>query len=215
MVLAVRRAYVAAVRARRAARPPDFSRSRFARRATSRSFVAGCGLLALIGIFAPGRFGQPGADTLRSGWPLWVLGAVVVSVVVAAFWRRRELMWALQRLREPFMRPLTEEPTFDEAADALAACPGPLRVRYAVSYSWGPAAAAVLGATFAVSCAYFVVDAVLARLRVGWAHPVYAAGFAALSLVVFAVAAGRLTTWRLATSVRKEVTTGYPEAEEA
>ena len=173
--------------------------------------MAGCGLLAVIGIVAPQRFGQPGADTLRSGWPLWGLVVIAVLVLGIAFVRRAELLWAARRLREPFVRPLAEEPGFEEAADALAACPAPLRARYALFYAWGPAVAAVLGATFAFSSAYFVIDAVLARLNVGWAHPLYAAAFALLSLLVFAVAGGRLTTWRVATSARKEVTTGYLE----
>lgn len=177
--------------------------------------MAGCGVLALIGIFAPEGFGQPGADTLRSGWPLWAVAALALWAAFTAFIRRDGLLWGMRRIVEPFRRPLVEEDGFDEAADSLAACPAPLRARYGFSYVWGPAIAAVFGVTFTFCCAYFLVDAVLARLAVGWAHPLYAAVFAALSLTVFALASGRLVTWRVAASVRKEVATGYPETSEA
>jgi hypothetical protein len=171
--------------------------------------VAGVGLLSAIGILSPSQFGQPGADTFRSGWPLIVLVVIAGIAVASALVRRSELAWALARVREPFVRPLEGEPRFEEAAEALALCPAPLRGRYALLYSWGPAGLALLGGIFAFSCAYFLVDAVLARFSVGWAHPAYAVGFAVASLFVFALAAGRLATWRLATSVHKEVATGY------
>ena len=164
----------------------------------------------MIGILSPSQFGQPGADTFRSGWPLLVLVVIAGLAVAFAVVRRSALSWAFARVREPFVRPLESEPRFEEAAEALAACPAPLRGRYAVSFSWGPALAAILGGTFAFSCAYFLVDAVLARFQVGWAHPAYAAAFALFSVFVFTLAAGRLATWRLATSVHKEVATGYP-----
>ena len=180
-----------------------------ARSAFGGSFLAGTGILGSIGILAPARFGQPGADTLKTGWPLLVVVALVLSSALVAVSRRAEIGWLCARLREPFLRPLEEEPYFGEAVEALGACPGFMRARYALSWVWGPAAAAVAGGTFAFSSAYFLIDAVLARGRVGWAQPLYATAFALLSLLVFAAAAGRLASWRFAASVHKEVSGAY------
>jgi hypothetical protein len=171
--------------------------------------VAGLGLLALIGVLAPSNFGQPGAATPRSGWPFFVLLAVMAGTCGLAAGRWRELAWLGARLREPLARPLHEHPRFDDAADAVASCPPPLRLRWALTYVWGPILWAVVAATLAFSSAYFIVDAVLARGRVGWAQPLYAVGFAALSTLVLALSAGRLATWRFGVSVHKEVTSGY------
>jgi hypothetical protein len=209
-VLAARRAYANTRSFVRAARPRHIARGRLARRAFAGSFLAGVALLGLIGIASPSQFGQPGAATLQSGWPLYALSALITSVGLLALARRRHLAWLLARLREPLDRPLDDHHGFGDAVSALEACPAPLRTRFALSWVWGPVVGAVLGGTFAFSSAYFVVDAVLARFRVGWAQPVYALGFAALSMIVFAAAAGRMSTWRFATSVHKEVSTGYP-----
>ena len=209
MVLAGGRAYVAAKRAMRSARPGRIARIRFARRVFGSLLVAGLGLLALIGVLAPSNFGQPGAATPRSGWPFFVLLAVMAGTCGLAAGRWRELAWLGARLREPLARPLHEHPRFDDAADAVASCPPPLRLRWALTYVWGPILWAVVAATLAFSSAYFIVDAVLARGRVGWAQPLYAVGFAALSTLVLALSAGRLATWRFGVSVHKEVTSGY------
>jgi hypothetical protein len=182
---------------------------RFARRAFAGVFVAGLALLALIGVVAPSNFGQPGAATARSGWPFFVLLAAMAGTCAYGTARWKELSWLVARLREPLMRPLNEHPRFDDAADALASCPPPLRVRWALIYVWGPLLWALAAGTLAFSSAYFIVDAVLARGRVGWAQPLYALVFAVLSVLVLAASAGRLATWRFAVSVHKEVTTGY------
>jgi hypothetical protein len=209
MVLAARRSYVAAKRATRAARPGRIARARFARRAFGVTFLAGLALLALIAVVAPSNFGQPGAATPRSGWPFFLLlGVIAVSVTYAALhWRR--VVWLGQRVREPLVRPLNELPGFEVAADALASCPSPLRLRWSLTYVWGPLLWALAAGTLAFSSAYFVIDAVLARGRVGWAQPMYAVAFGLVSIAVLAAAAGRLATWRFAMSVHKEVTTGY------
>ncbi|MFN2488826.1 MAG: hypothetical protein ABR529_03620 [Actinomycetota bacterium] len=123
--------------------------------------------------------------------------------------RRAELRWLAARVREPLVRPLEEEPHFDDAVETLESCPAPLRMRYAIAWVWGPIAWAVVGGTCAFSAAYFVVDAILARFRVGWEQPLYGAVFGVLSVIVFAGAAGRLATWRFAASVYREATTGY------
>jgi hypothetical protein len=209
MVLAARRAYVTAKRATRSARPGRIARMRFARRAFAGVFVAGLALLALIAVVAPSHFGQPGAETARSGWPFYVLLAVIAGTCAYAAVRWKELSWLVARLREPLVRPLNDSPRFDDAADALASCPPLLRVRWALIYVWGPLLWALAAGTLAFSSAYFMVDAVLARGRVGWAPPLYALVFAILSILVLAAVAGRLATWRFAVSVHKEVTTGY------
>ncbi len=140
-----------------------------------------------------------------------MLLAVVAIALGYGIVRRAQVRWAFERAREPYVRPLEEEPGFDEAVEALAECPAALRTRFALSWVWGAVAWAIVGGTFAFSTAYFLVDAVLARGRVGWQQPVYAVVFALLSLAVFAATAGRLATWRFAASVHKEVATGYPE----
>jgi hypothetical protein len=209
MVLAARRSYVAAKRATRAARPGRIARARFARRAFGLTFLAGLAVLALIAVVAPSNFGQPGAATARSGWPFFLLlGVITASLAYAAVqWTR--IAWLAQRLRDPLVRPLNELPGFEAAADALASCPSPLRLRWSLIYVWGPLLWALVAGTLAFSSAYFVVDAVLARGRVGWAQPLYAVVFGLLSMAVLAAAAGRFSTWRFAMSVHKEVSTGY------
>jgi hypothetical protein len=209
VVLAAHRAYVAVKRATRSARPRRVARLRFARRAFAATFVAGVGVLGIIGLLAPSNFGQPGAKTLGSGWPSILLVALVGGVAASALVAHRHLLWLARRVREPLLRPLEEHPAFAEAADALASCPAPLRLRWSLGWVWGPVAWAVVAGTLAWSSAYFVVDAVLARFRVGWGQPLYALVFAGASVLVFATLAGRLATWRFAMSVHKEVTTGY------
>jgi hypothetical protein len=211
MVLEAGRAYATAKRFTRAARPRRIARGEFARRTFFANFIAGLGVLGAIGLVAPSQFGQPGARTLHTGWPSLLLIVLVACCVLAAVMRRAELSWLFARAREPFVRPLTEERGFEEAVAALESCPVPLRTRFAVSWVWAPVVWLVVGATFAFSSAYFVVDAILARGRVGWAQPIYCVVFAALSLIVFASVAGRLATWRFATSVHKEASTGYPD----
>jgi hypothetical protein len=211
MVVAAHRSYVALKRATRAARPGRINRRHFARGAFAGSFVAGVAVLGTIGLLAPSNFGQPGAATLRSGWPSVALAALVAACVGYGVIRRRHLAWLLARLREPLLRPLEEHRSFAEAVDALAACPAPLRLRWAIGWVWGPIGYVVAAGTLAFSSAYFFVDALLARGRVGWGQPLYALIFAAGSVLVFAAAASRLATWRFALSVHKEVTSGYPQ----
>jgi hypothetical protein len=210
MVLAGSRSYSILKRLVRSARRRDLGRASFAARCLTASHAAGSSLLALIALGAPSNFGRPGASTLHTGWPSVTLLLMVAAGVVLAVTRRSQLAWLGARIREPYARPLTNEPGFDEAADALAACPRPLRTRFALSWVWGPVLWAVVGGTFAFSSAYFVVDAILARGSIGWAQPVYALAFALLGGVVFWLAAGRLGSWRFAASVYKEVSSGYP-----
>jgi hypothetical protein len=210
VVLAAGRAYSSAKKATRAARSRHVARGTFGRRCFAGCFTAGVIVLGGIGLASPAQFGQPGASTLRTGWPSIALLVLVVGGLLLGVARRRRLVWLLDRVREPYVRPLEDHAGYDDAVDALQSCPAALRTRYAISWVWGPMAWAVLGCTFAFSAAYFLVDAILARGRIGWAQPLYAIGFALLSWGVFGAAAGRLTSWRFAASVHKEATTGYP-----
>lgn len=208
MVIAGQRAYADAVRWIRSARPP-IRRVRFARTAVRASLLAGMALMSLIALADPNRFGSPGSRTLRTGWPSAVVIGVLAGCVLFALLRRREIISAVARVGEPYRRPLSELPSFDDAADALAACPGAFKTRFAVLWVWRPLALVVLGVTCAFSTAYFVVDAILARGSVGWGQVLYACVFLAASLGVFALSAPTVSTWRLAASVFKEVTSGY------
>ena len=153
------------------------------------------------------RFGgQPHArDRLPS---LVVIGLIALCALYAIV-RREHIRSAIDRGREPFLRPLSNISGFDGAADALAACPDAFKTRFAIGWIWRPLALFGLGIVCAFSTAYFVIDAALARFRVGWGQPAYAAGFLVLGLVVFALSAVKLSTWRLAVSVYKDVTSGY------
>lgn len=209
MVVAAERAYSDAKRWLRSARPRRIQRNRFAWRSFGGFFIAGIVVLGIISLLAPDSFGAPGTNTLGTGWPLVAVLGLIAASLLYAFVHRRRLSWLYTRVREPYRRPMKDHPSFDGAADALAECPAPYRTRFAVNYVWIPIGLVVLGATCAFSVAYFVIDAVGARFMVGWGQAVYAAVFVVLSVLTFGAAAGRLSTWRLATSVLKEVNTGY------
>jgi hypothetical protein len=208
MVIAGQRAYADAVRWIRSARPP-IRRGRFARTAVRTSSLTGLALMSLIALADPNRFGSPGSRTLRTGWPSVVVIAVLAGCVLFALLRRQEIISAVTRVGEPYRRPLSELPSFDDAADALAACPGAFKTRFALLWVWRPLALVVVGVTCSFSTAYFVVDAILARGSVGWGQVLYACVFLAASFAVFAVSAPTVSTWRLSASVFKEVTSGY------
>lgn len=180
----------------------------FARRAFFRSFLAGAGLLALIGIVAPSQFGLPGRNTLRTGWPLAVLLIVIAAVAGYALLHRDGITAALRRAKEPYVRPLREHEAHEGTVNALDSCPTPFQTRFAAAWLWAPIALAVIGGALAFSSAYFVIDAVLSRFAIGWEQPALALANALSSVVVFRVAAPRFSTWRLAASARNTVS-GY------
>ena len=209
MVLEGRRAYSDAVSWVRLARPGDIHKTRFAWRSFVRSFFAGIIVLGVIGLITPSRFGTPGATAFGSGWPAFVLLAVVVLCSIVAVIKRRNIAWLAERLREPWRRPLTERPNYDDAVDALAACSDAQQSRFAFSWVWGPMVVVVLAVLFAFSTAYFLVDAILQRFVVGWETPILAAANALLSLILWRLVAVRMSTWRFAASVYKSASTGY------
>lgn len=207
--MSARRAYSDAVKWVKSARPRRFSRLGYAERAVGASVAGALPLLATIGLVSPASFASPASNTLRSGWPLYaILGLLAVSLLYLAA-RFKRIRWAVARLRAPFLQPPEGDPRYEGAADALAACPGALRTRFALWWIWGPAALASLGIIAAVSATYFLIDAVLARFNVGWENAVLAGANLVLSFWFFALGAGRLVTWRLAFAVHRSVTVGY------
>jgi hypothetical protein len=209
VVLDRRRAYSEAVSWVRLARPRHFAKGRWAWRCFLGSFFAGMIVLGLIGLMTPSRFGTPGASAFGSGWPAYVLLALVAACVVVAFLRRRRIGWLIERLREPWRRPLTDRPNYDDAADAIAACPEGLQSRFAASWVWGPMVVAALAVLFAFSTAYFLVDAILQRFVVTVETLVLAAANALVSIILWRLVAVRMSTWRFAASVHKNASTGY------
>jgi hypothetical protein len=210
MVIAARRAYSDATRWVRSSRPKRLHGWNRAGILFVNTFLAGILFLGIIGILAPSRFGSPGATAFRSGLPAVALVGIAALCGVFAFIRRHEIAWAIRRLREPARRAVSEDPAFEGAVNALEACPRPMQSRFALFWVWGPTAMFILGAVFAFSAAYFVIDAILARFSVGWEQAALGAGNAVVSLAVFRVAAARLATWRLASSVYRSATEGYP-----
>ncbi len=205
-----RSSYSDALKWIKSARPRRINRWRFAERAFGASLMGSVPLLCVLALLSPSAFGARGSNTLRTGWPLYVLLAILgVSVALVAA-RSRRIRWALARLKEPFLRSFEGDARFDGARDALAQCPAPLRTRFALGWVWGPAGLAAIGVIGAFSCAYFLIDAIMARFEVDLdGAPLYAAGNAALSLLMFHLGAGRLLSWRLAVSVHRSVQGGY------
>ena len=204
-----RRAYRDAVRWVESARPRRFGRWRYAERAVGATISAAVPILGLIALASPASFASPASNTLRSGWALYVLLAVLAVSLLYLLSRARRIRWAFARMREPFVRAPEGDERYEGAADALAACPAALRTRFAVWWVWGPIVIALLAVTAGFSATYFVIDAILARFNVGWEHPLLAAANLVVSFVVFAFVSARLATWRLAVAVHRSVTTGY------
>lgn len=210
MVLAARRAYRDANRWMKGSRARGPAAWRLTRSAFWGTLLAALGVMALIGVVAPSGFGLPGRNTLRSGWPSLVLIAIVLACLLYALLRRDQIAWLVRRAAEPFRRPLTEHPAYDPASGALSSCPAFFQIRFFVAWVVAPTGLAALAGIAAFSVAYFIVDALLARFRVGVGHPVFAIANAWAGVLLFRLAAARLSTWRLGLSVYKSVRTGYP-----
>lgn len=174
------------------------------------TLLAALGVMSTIGLVSPSGFGLPGRSTLRSGWPPLVLIAIVLACVLYVLIRRDLVAWLVKRTADPFRNPPTEHPAYGPATDALSSCPALWQMRFFVAWVLAPSALALLAGTASFSVAYFIVDAVLARFRVGVGHPVLATANAWVSVLLFRLAAARLSTWRLGLSVYKSVRTGYP-----
>lgn len=208
-MLAARRAYVDAVKWLKSARPRRFSRLRYAERSVGATVATAIPLLTLIALASPTSFGSRATNTFQTGWPLYILLGILALSLIYLVGRGARILWALRRVREPFVREPRGDPRYENAADNLAACPGPLKTRFAIQWVWGPLVVALFGVMSGFAATYFLIDAVLARFNVGWYHPVSAAAFLVISIVLFAVVAGRLVTWRLAAAIHRSVTVGY------
>jgi hypothetical protein len=201
--------YANAVRWLRSARPRRIRTGAFAARSFAASFVAGTFVLGLIAIISPGSFGFPGRRVLSSGvWTWALLGAIAVSGLILLA-ERRSLLSTFRRIREPYRRPFTGDDAFEGAADALAQCNDAHQSRWAFSWIYVPAGLAVAGVTFAFSSAYFLVSTILSAGRISWYEPTLAGINALISITTWALGAVRLSTWRLAVAVHREVSGRY------
>ncbi|HEX2196633.1 MAG TPA: hypothetical protein VHJ76_06880 [Actinomycetota bacterium] len=189
--------------------PTARERARLAGAALTAFLVDGLLLMAAIGLLAPARFGSQGSRAFGSTQRTVVLLAVAGACGLWFAASLRAHRWAAAKVREPFRRPLEEDPAFAGAAAALGAARSPLKTRFLVGWIWVPALA-VLGALAAsLTTAYFLVDAVIARFEVGWQQPVLAAANLVVGWALLRAAAGRLAVWPLAVSVHRDATTGY------
>jgi hypothetical protein len=204
-----RRDYANAVRWLRTARPRRIRAGASSMRCFGGSFLAGTFLIGLIAFLSPGSFGVPGRRVFSSGVWTWALIAAVAIAAGGLLAGRRRLTWLYRRIREPYRRPFSGDDAFEGAADSLARCPAAMHTQWAVSWIYLPTALAVAGVTFAFSTAYFVISAILSAGRISWMEPTLATINAVLSLAAWSLGAVRLSTWRLAVAVHREVTGRY------
>lgn len=205
-----RRAYSDAAAWMRSRVPPRRARSALAAAALTGMLIDSLLLLALIGLFSPASFGAAGSRAFGSGSRTLALAAIVAASVAWLARRFRTHRWLVDRAREPFRRPLEEDPAFAGASGALAAARAPLQTRFTVGWIWAPALGAVGAVAASLTTAYFLVDAVIARFEVGWQQPVLAGVNFVLAWLLLRTSAGRLAVWPLAVSVHREATAGYP-----
>jgi hypothetical protein len=154
---------------------------------------------------SPKSFGQPGADILSLGWPSIVFVGLVLASAVGLVLSRARIVWAVRRVREPYERTLSEDPAYEGAVNALAACARPLQIRFALGWAWGPMLVVIAAGLLAFSAGYLVVYAALSRFDVGWQTYAIAIGDVVLGVGLLTVMAGRVASWRLATSVYRSI----------
>jgi hypothetical protein len=211
-----RSAYSDAVKWTKLGRPPRLNRATFAGRCWQNSFIAGVTVLGIIGFLSPSTYGQTRGFSSRGqigalglGWPGLVLVGMVALGLLYAFLQRDGIRWTVVRVIDPWRRPLDENPNYEGAVGALGASSDANRTRYLWRFVYKPLVLAVLATFFAFSSAYFLVDATLAQFDVGWQQPVLGVINSIISVVLWRLAAVGLSTYRLATSVHKTVSTGY------
>ena len=204
------RAYSNANRWMKAARKP-IRAGRFSVRAFGANLVAGLLVMGVIGILAPDSFGPTTSGRLGRGPARMGLGVLLLACGVIAVVNLRYLRGLYTRMREPFVRRMNYDSHFDGAADALAECPNAMRTRWAMRWIYAPAIYVVAGSFFAFSVAYFAVGSILSLGNVGLGTPILAVVNALLSLLFFRIAGPRLTTWRLAVSVSRDVQGSYSD----
>jgi len=216
MAKPARSAYSDAVKWTKLGRPRRLNRATFAGRCWQNSFIAGVIVLGIIGFLSPSTYGQTRGFSARGqigalglGWPGLVLVGMVALGLLYALLQRDGIRWTVVRVIDPWRRPMDEHPSYEGAVGALGASSDANRTRYLWRFVYKPLALAVLATFFAFSSAYFVVDATLAQFDVGWQQPVLGVINSAVSVVMWRLAAVGLSTYRLATSVHKTVSTGY------
>jgi hypothetical protein len=216
MAKPARSAYSDAVRWTKLGRPRRLNRATFAGRCWQNSFIAGVIVLGIIGFLSPSTYGQTRGFSSRGqigalglGWPGLVLVGMVAFGLLYALLQRDGIRWTVVRVIDPWRRPLDENPNYEGAVGALGASSDANRTRYLWRFVYKPLALAVLATFFAFSSAYFLVDATLAQFDVGWQQPVLGVINSIISVVLWQLSAVGLSTYRLATSVHKTVSTGY------
>ncbi|MDQ3951625.1 MAG: hypothetical protein M3279_01480 [Actinomycetota bacterium] len=209
MASSPRRAYSDAAAWTRSRIPAARTRSALAGAALAAFLVDGLLLMATIGLLAPARFGSQGSRAFGSNSRTIVLLAVAGGCALWLALRFRAHRWVVAKVREPFRRPLEDDPAFAGAAAALGAARSPLKTRFAIGWIWLPTLAVIGALAASLTTAYFLVDAVIARFEIGWQQPVLAAANLVVAWALLRAAAGRLAVWPLAVSVHRDATTGY------
>lgn len=205
-MLSAQKSYSEAVRWLKASRPRRAAPVTFALRSFAAALLAGLLVLGVIGLLSPASFGAPTSRAFSSGVWTFALAALVSLCLLIAVTRLGYYRGLSVRIREPFTRSYGGDQNFEGAADNLAQCPAALHTRWALAWIWFPALLAMGGVTFAFSCAFFAVGAIVSGGDVGWGNGLLAGSNAALSFLCFALATARLSTWRLAIGVYREVT---------
>jgi hypothetical protein len=196
-----RRTYKDAVAWIKSSRPPDATSGPRPARIFGACFGVAIVVWGVGSYVSPESFGQPGAQVLRLGWPSTLLAGLVVASAAGLVLARDRIIWTAARVREPYERHLSEEPAYEGAVGALAACARPLQLRFALGWTWGPMVVVIVATVCAFSAAYLTVYAVLARFDVGWETYAIGAANVLAGLGLLTIMRGRLSTWRLATSV--------------
>jgi hypothetical protein len=205
MVMSSRRTYRDAIRWVTDGRPSPAERKGVPARIFGGFFAVALMVWGVGAFVSPESFGQPGADVSGLGWPTIALLGLVGGSALALFLARDRIVWVARRVREPYERTLAEDPAYEPAVNALAACARPLQLRFAFGWTWGPALAVIAAGLLAFSAAYLAIYALLARGDVGWQTYALAAGDVLGGIGLLRVMAGRLASWRLATSVYRSI----------
>jgi hypothetical protein len=209
MAPSTRRPYSDAAAWTRSRVPQARDRAALATAALAGMLVDSLLLLSLIGLFSPASFGASGTRAFGNDVrTLALLGLAAASGAwLVRRWRAHR--WVVARAREPFRRPLDDDPAFPGAAGALAAARAPSKTRFALGWIWAPALGALGALASSLTTAYFLVDAVIARGEVGWQQPVLAGANLLIAWALLRAFAGRLAVWPLAVSAHRDATTGY------
>jgi hypothetical protein len=202
MVIAAGRAYKDLIRWLKEARPPRMNPWRLARRLFWNCILVATVILGTIAAVAPSRYGASSGGVGRSP-ESWAVVALVAICIATVFLRRSDTGSPTAWFRETISGGLEQHPSFEPATNALEACPAALRTRFAMGWVWGPLAMMILGAIFAASSSYFLIDAILARFTVGWQQVALAVINALLGLAVLRLAAKRLSVWRLSLALHR------------